>query len=239
MRCKNCGWENDDNSLKCVKCNAPLTGSMASHQPSPSPRRAAENPLMGTVKESAVFNDPYSSAARPFPEAVEPAPSPAQSRPTGCPKCGYPVNPDFKSCPNCGYSFSTGADVPGVPGPAGAAADKPAAAGKKMMGTVNNWLNPGQGVFCTLKPVAWVNEGIEYQPKTYSGDQIVLNRANTDPENQTITSQEQAVLSHDGENWYIENKSSQETTFIKVSRKTRLESGDIIILGNRLFEFKG
>ena len=46
-------------------------------------------------------------------------------------------------------------------------------------------------------------------------------------------------LTNDGKDWYIENKSDQETTFIKVSRKTKLEPGDIIVLGNRLFEFQG
>ena len=28
MECKNCGWENEPNALRCIKCNAPLQGSM-------------------------------------------------------------------------------------------------------------------------------------------------------------------------------------------------------------------
>lgn len=27
MRCKNCGWPNEDNVTRCIKCNSPLTGS--------------------------------------------------------------------------------------------------------------------------------------------------------------------------------------------------------------------
>ena len=80
---------------------------------------------------------------------------------------------------------------------------------------------------------------MNYQPISYSGDTIVLTRSNTDPNNNSITSKEQAVLTHDGNDWFIENKSEQETTFIKVSKKTKLTAGDVIILGNRLFEFNG
>ena len=67
----------------------------------------------------------------------------------------------------------------------------------------------------------------------------MLNRANTDPNNQSITSKEQAVLTFEDGAWYLEDRSDQKTTYVHAGRKTRLESGDIIILGNRRFEFKG
>lgn len=77
-----------------------------------------------------------------------------------------------------------------------------------------------------------------YQPISYSGETISLNRANTDPNNNTITSKVQAVLTHDEEGWYIEDRSELRSTFIRADRKRKLESGDVIELGNRLFEFK-
>ena len=199
MRCKNCGWENAEGSLRCSKCNAPLTGSMVDRGAAAYGQEEG-SPLAGTVREEVVS------------EQV-----------TTCPRCGYPTRPDMAACPSCG----------------GPLKNEPLKNEPMKSGTVNSWLNPAQGVFCTLKPIAWVNEGIDYQPVSYSGDKIVLKRANTDANNNSISSKAQAQLTNDGKDWYIENKSEQETTFIKVSRKTKLQRGDIIVLGNRLFEFQG
>lgn len=214
-----------------------------SYQASPQPER----PLKGTVKENNVFSgydpvEPHMGVNEPVMPQAEPA---------GCPRCGYPTRPDMNVCPSCGSPLKKNQvsqkkeeePVKQCPKCGAPLHDHgkfcPNCGAPLRLGTVNNWINPSQGVFCTLKPVAWMNEGIDYQPISYSGDVIILNRANTDPNNNSITSKEQAVLTNDGTDWYIENKSEQETTFIKVSKKTKLESGDIIVLGNRLFEFKG
>ena len=240
MRCKNCGWENQDGSLRCSKCNAPLSGSMVENnhpQSNSSSRNSSENPLNGTLKESSVFSEDNRSTN-------------LHSKPRSCPKCGYPIHPDMKVCPSCGKSLTTIEESQGKQssekkcpkcGTMAKANENfcPNCGTPLRMGTVNNWMNPSQGVFCTLKPIAWNNEGVNYQPISYSGDTIVLTRSNTDPNNNSITSKEQAVLTHDGNDWFIENKSEQETTFIKVSKKTKLTAGDVIILGNRLFEFNG
>ena len=79
------------------------------------------------------------------------------------------------------------------------------------MGTVNPWSKPQDATFFTLKPIAWDGEGKEYTPTTHSGDTIVLNRSNTDPNNNSITSKEQAVLSREDGHWYLENRSEQKT----------------------------
>lgn len=255
MRCKNCGWENPQSNLKCEKCNAPLTGSMAGD----SGRSVQSSPvegmnLKGTVSESQIFG---SQVARP---------AGAQNR--SCPKCGYPVARDMKVCPNCGEYLGTDHNDPyydmaephfrqqvsesraGGAKPAikcskcGAqmeAASKfcPSCGAPARSGTVNPWMSPQNGTFCTLKPLSWGNEGIEYNPLSYSGEAITLNRANTDPNNQSITSKAQAKLTYENGAWFIEDQSVQQTTYIHAGRKTKLESGDIIILGNRRFEFKG
>lgn len=93
--------------------------------------------------------------------------------------------------------------------------------------------------FCTLKRIAWEGEDVNYNPVTYSGDTIILNRANTDANNNSITSKEQAVLTCENGEWYIENRSELRTTYIRVNGKIKLNSGDTIFLGNREFEFKG
>ena len=89
----------------------------------------------------------------------------------------------------------------------------------------------------TLKPVAFQNEQVQYQPITFSGDNVVLNRQNTDPNNNTITSKEQAVIVHKADGWYIENRSAGNTTFVQVNREMKINPGDVIVLGNRAFEF--
>lgn len=93
--------------------------------------------------------------------------------------------------------------------------------------------------FCTLRPIAWEGEEVSYNPITYSGETIILNRANTDANNNSITSREQAILTFEDGEWFIENRSDLRTTFIRVNGKVKLTRGDIIVLGNREFEFKG
>lgn len=66
---------------------------------------------------------------------------------------------------------------------------------------------------------------------------VVLNRQNTEPDNNSITSKQQALISYEDGKWYIEDKSSFHTTFIRVTKKTMLEDGDILVLGNREFKF--
>jgi len=71
----------------------------------------------------------------------------------------------------------------------------------------------------------------------FDGETHVLNRANVDPDNVTITSKAQAeIVNVDGE-WYLEDKSILRTTFIQVNKRTKIAKGDIIVLGNRRFLF--
>ncbi len=139
--------------------------------------------------------------------------------PASCRRCGYPMGRGMNVCPNCGTPVQE--STPQRPG------------------TVNPWAAPQSGSFCTLKPLAWENERIDHQPLSFSGTAITLNRANTDPNNQTITSQRQAELTFEDGAWYLCDKSAQQTTYVHAGRKARLEKGDVIILGNRRFEFNG
>ncbi len=250
MRCNNCGWENEPGKLKCEKCNAPLSGSMVgSHERSVAKdSRVSEAGLKKTLPERQVFNSMNDAAAHG-----------ACPRPSNCPQCGYPVSHGMNNCPNFGASVQgKPADVPPVQKPAAprqmhycgkcgtaiAAGSKfcpvcgaPQQAGAPSSGTVNPWATPRFGAGCTLKPLPWENERADYPPLSFSGAVIPLNRANTDPNNRTITSKEQAELSFENGAWYICDKSAQQTTYVHAGRKTKLEKGDVIILGNRRFEF--
>lgn len=165
-----------------------------------------------------------------------------------CPKCGRQNPVGSRFCSQCGTDLDAPAQAP-VQAPAQAPAQAPnnpimaapmpgvGNAGGARGGTVNPWMKPSNGAYCTLKPVAWDGENVQHQTLSFSGQSIMLNRANTDPNNQSITSAEQAELTFEDGEWYIIDKSAMHTTYVMAGRKLKLQKGDTIILGNRLFEF--
>lgn len=139
-----------------------------------------------------------------------------------CPNCGYPMRPGVTDCPNCQHKV--------------AAAPQP----KQVVssnGTVNPWVQVTPATKCSLEPVA--QQGVE-TPALISlkGEAHELNRANLDPDNQTITSKVQAKLTFEDGKWYIQDQSAQHTTFIYAGNKTALSDGDVILMGNRQFVFR-
>lgn len=213
MRCKNCGWENPDNLTRCEKCNTPLDGVSFNA----APAAVAQQNFNKTVNEAVVFPD----------------------APVGgtnvCPQCGYPMRPGVNVCPNCHYG-STEIEPQARPA---AAPVRPASKQVKAtpaQGTVNPWVQVAPANKCVLEPVA--QEGIESPAALHlKGDAHELNRANLDPENQTITSKVQACLTCEDGQWFIKDKSAQHTTFIYAGEKTALKDGDVILMGNRQFVF--
>jgi uncharacterized OB-fold protein len=239
MRCKNCGWVNPDGVTACEKCHAQLIEQVQHNSTEPNTGR-----MRSTVAESYIFDD-----------------APNKSVPLTCPKCGYPIAANFTVCPNCNCELEInstqtqsimckhcGANIgndakfcPQCGTPTNDVIQISHRLQRSSMGTIMSGLASGGqvNVFCTLKPIAWQGEDIPYTPISYSGKSIVLSRANTDANNNSITSKEQAVLSYENGNWYIENRSALHTTYLRVNGKIKLTSGDIIVLGNREFEFKG
>jgi hypothetical protein len=71
----------------------------------------------------------------------------------------------------------------------------------------------------------------------FAGTSTMLNRDNLEPNNLTITSKVQALIRWENNHWVIENQSELQTTMLQVSRPTTLQSGDIIVIGNRKFRF--
>ena len=213
MRCNNCGWENPDGAQRCEKCNSPLGGGNVYEPKAEEPQA----PMNSTVRE------PMDTFER-------------KESGHNCPECGFPLREGAQSCPNCGKQFGAPAA-----GPAGAPFVAPAAAAgfaAKYGATVNPWSNPNAGKVFKLQPVPWDNEPGELPAMTYTGAVVGLNRENTDPTNNSITSKTQAEIINENGKWFIEDKSAQQSTFVHAGRKIELADGDIIILGNRRFVFK-
>lgn len=245
MRCNNCGWENAPGNAKCEKCNAPLKGSMVgpspqvTPQPSPQSNSGSVNtPLRGTLNERDAFGGGSSSG-----NGIN-----IKKGNNKCPKCGYLVSSNMNTCPSCGTSLNVNSNNGGTQAKVCSGCGAQLVSGAQFcsqcgrpvkMGTVNSGPQVGGGSFFTLRPIPWDKETVQYQPITYSGNSINLNRDNTDPNNTSITSKLQAVITNVNGQWYIEDKSAFQSTLIHVRGKVKLQDGDIIILGNRKFEFKG
>lgn len=254
-RCKNCGWINDDSSIRCQKCNTLLSDNnvAATQRPSSQPLSSEGNEgLRRTVLENNGFNTEQNHRETP------------KMRVSQCFQCGYPIREGMNVCPNCGtpigpkvkdedcidgkrclncntinpeeakFCYHCGAEL-NVINEISVTVEP--SDEKTHFATVNPWMKPKEGVFCTLKPIAWEGENVTHQPLSFSGKSIILNRDNTDPNNHSITSTEQAVLTFEDGEWYIVDKSALKTTYVQASHSTKLNKGDIIILGNRLFEF--
>lgn len=108
-------------------------------------------------------------------------------------------------------------------------------------------INPYAGVsgytpisHCVLKPVIFPGEDLRDVPKEVNlkGNHTELNRQLLDPDNNTITSKVQAVLTCKDGKWYIQDQSAQKTTYVYAGEPVPLKTGDIILMGNRTFVFE-
>lgn len=268
MRCKNCGWPNKPNETVCVKCGSPLDGEISmtddSDRYETSSGRIYNNDdgLKKTVMETDAFGpsvDVYPSDSKDTMATVNE---------TTCPKCGYPMRSDAIKCPNCNFSVNGNPDTrplnvntnayqrrptrmaetpEDVPENASTRKDHKTSSPrsitneKKFRGTINPYMmNIPQEPTFILQPLQRMNERkpVEAVELELESGEVVLTRDNTEPGNPSITSKAQAVVSYKNGHWYIENCSEQKTTFVLASNEIELHDGDIILLGNRMFEFK-
>lgn len=252
MRCKNCGWPNKPNERVCVKCHAPLSPDDDSMERGGGAGREYQREdiaLNKTVCEEDIFGQAV--AAEPY-HADRRQPEEPEEKTRPCPKCGYPVRVGTDKCPNCKFSVSQSGE-PVRRQPTAMVDEQPQpkeehrrptrmnqeeARQTGFRGTINPYMM-GMNMEPTfvLKPIKRMNERNEPEEMEYEGKEIFLNRANTEPNNPSITSRQQAVVTRIDGNWYIEDKSDMKTTFVQASRRIELHDGDIILLGNRLFEF--
>jgi uncharacterized Zn finger protein (UPF0148 family) len=132
-----------------------------------------------------------------------------------CSRCGYPVMEEATACPACGTQKEI---------------QKEADFGRQT-------IRPGRRSHCSLTLIPEEKERIRPETFSFSGEEIILNRNNTEQDNPTITSKEQAALTYENRRWYIQDRSELKTTCVQASRKIEIQPGDIIILGDRRFEF--
>ena len=69
------------------------------------------------------------------------------------------------------------------------------------------------------------------------GAEVYLSRRNTVSHDTTIDDEEQACLFFSDGHWFIEDRSRNNSTYVHAGAGIKLEPGDIIRMGDRLFEF--
>jgi len=223
MRCNNCGWDNSSGLAKCEKCNAPLKGSMVEQNGHISGANKSDNGITGTIRGKQAEQKDYIDQENVEKEGERNAGE--QTGPlTNCEQCGYPLVPGAVTCPDCGTNIkpSEGDERKLEPNPAPG-------------GTINPW-QQAQKNKCYLKAIERDGEKA-FQPTEFSGDEIILNRANLENENFTITRKTQAIIKNINGKWFIEDGSAGQTTFIHISKRVEIKRGDIILMGNRKFQF--
>ncbi len=194
----------------CPQCGYPVVGDFTS-----CPNCGASvSPAPTTIQNATVV-----SAPQPTPKEKHIESSLYEiDENLKCEKCGAQVSLDFSFCPKCGERIH----LPTVR----AIKHKPTPAPEP----------PKPNCYLTLIPEE--DEQTEATRNTYEGESVILNRENTEPNNRTITSKEQAELICENGQWFILNKSELNSTFLEAGRKLELQSGDVIVLGDRRFKFE-
>jgi ribosomal protein L37E len=222
MRCQFCGWDNPQGKETCEKCNKPLminepeqqsnaNQSASNNHERPTNRQVNENfNPKKTLRESDL------NASKTAREA---------SAGNKCPECGFDM--EDGACANCGYSV----DVK----------EEPKADGSAKVSDFRKTVRPQrkgekEGKF-TLTPISEETGLPEGETLSFEGNEISLNRNNTDPKNSTITSLEQAKICFKDGKWGIVDSSEYQTTFVQASQSIELKSGNLILLGNQLYRF--
>lgn len=249
QHCDVCGYPVTQDMTHCPACNA-LLHAKPGEPPAPLPQEAmpagfsaqqtvaVPPPVPPVIDQAPAFDPvpPTETVLAPPPaqtletvsetvaeRAPAPAPEPAPSQPTA------PAQPAADALDEEDVVTT----IPGLP--------ETYMRGVDVTDTINPWADPmgmpmGSEPAFRLEKVAWRQE----QPAPemeFSGEETVLSRDNTDPGNNSITSQGQARIFRKNGQWMIENLSRQNTTLVRVDRETPLQDGDVIVLGNRMFVF--
>lgn len=217
MRCNNCGWDNSSNAVKCEKCNTPMLGASQVQQDIVNNQNNNSSSLDKTIKGASPIV-PFIDRPEEFP------PSNQNLMNFDCPDCGYPNPAGTNICLQCKKVLNVHGDSMQYQGDNF----------HSNMKTQTPWSKKSKNLFVLkeLKDDNSFGNSIEF-----SGEQTILNRANTIQNNQTITSKEQAVVEYKDGKWYLSDRSALKTTFVCSQNPIEIQKGDIIMLGDTRFEF--
>ena len=215
QNCPACGFPVTRDTASCPSCGYPLAqGQQLSQQPMAQPVQPVQQmqPVQ-PVQPAQQVCQPVQNSLNKVSSTPSFAADLDMNMTVVCEKCGAEISIANKFCPHCGERVHLST----MPIPRKKSAPLPQ---------------------CSLSIVPEEDENIKPTKQVYAGNSIVLNRDNTQPTNRTITSRQQAILTYEDGKWFIENKSDYCTTYVVANRKIELQTGDVIILGDRNFVFE-
>jgi len=215
-----CGYPLLPGTRVCPNCHKPVDGVTTTPPPPPS----------GDAKKTVVVNSPAQQGKDTVPKETDRFVTPEQNN-------SIPKVTEISAIPAQGYSNAKKTERFDPSDNQLGKVDKRTVNFRQMKQESRPHQVETAVPECSLKPIARNGEMAAPAKHNYQGEEVILNRQNTDPENSTITSRQQALLSFDNGKWYIEDKSAYKTTYIRVTKKTEIKEGDIIGLGDREFEF--
>ena len=217
MRCQFCGWDNPQGKENCEKCNKPLANAVRD--------------------ESLSVNLDQDNQSRPTDRYVDNPFNPKETG-RGVLVCGNDANDKEAECPKCGYPLENGeCSACGFKEEEKIFISTDIEDSRKTIRPTRK-IEKEKEVEFKLVPISEETGMPEGDELSYKGNDVVLNRDNTDPNNSTITSQEQALLTYENGKWRVEDKSQYRTTFVQAVRRIELQSGDLLLLGNQLYRFE-
>ncbi|MBI1221708.1 MAG: hypothetical protein GC180_03805 [Bacteroidetes bacterium] len=241
MRCKECGYMNDDQVTSCIKCGTELEKKLSEPvAEAPAKETDAEGNKTVQIKQEGEgtptvkldMNQPPASGIPTIKgKPVDSEPWNGDRNKPGerkseekkhtyftCSSCQYyPLQEPpsaLQPCPNCGF---------------GAVKVKSPAPGTQKLSDINLGEPEYQVVLIDgdSKKVFELKDG-----------ETRVNRENLDENNKAISSDKHALFHLENGELFLNDESSNGATFIQVNGKVKVESGMKIILGNKIVEVR-
>lgn len=266
-RCTFCGFNNDENVEKCIKCNALLEQRNAILQSKPTvpddPKEDKGNtpvlekkpptPLIETPPPSVEKSDEggrvtkinHQANRNPVPPPAT-ATNPSKSVKNTCAQCGYFLVTQSGACPKCGSRTIPQSGEPSAP-----PKQQQAAPSTTQQPTPGQGQNFGKS---TMKLGDFSMDDAPNAPafvpsmqlqstsgkvyESFTGDDISVNRNHIDSNNRSISGTEHLKFVFKEGQWFVIDKSTNKATFIQVTQPTPIKDGDVLIIGNLPVQFK-
>lgn len=244
MRCDNCGWNNPEGLSKCQKCNQELSSVIRGDE-------VVSQNMNYTVMDQG--RNRVSGEGDVYQKSV------------ACPKCGYPTGTGISFCPNCGLEInrnevsgrnvkSTVRDIPEDLYVDDVNAVNVSPEFKKtvrgdvagMKATIRDIPSemiadpcPAPKQTHSFKLVPMDNfDGFVQNVLEFDGKNVTVGQTEISGKEESVPDDVYAAFEFSDGQWQVQDKSGGCAVYVRASRGIRLESGDIVVIGNRRFIFK-
>ncbi len=141
-----------------------------------------------------------------------------------CPKCHYPLRtePSISSpCPNCGY---TGSNVKTV-----------FDSGKTV--SISSLTQESEELHEFKFRLIKEDDRSEIEIQSPDEPEVILNRSHLDADNNTISSDQHVIMRFKNRKIYIEDVSSNGSSFIQAKNKMMIQDNSRLVMGNKIYVF--